>query len=72
VRRQLTPEAQRAAWVNAALGQHEVDIVGWDYSSADPTHYEAVMKKHVPLMKKGRRLVMSFGAIETLLNAKNP
>ena len=60
-RRRLSPKAQHAAWVGAALGQHPVDVVGWDYSSAHAAHYEAVIKKHVPLMRKGRRFVMSFG-----------
>eukprot|EP00976_Prorocentrum_cordatum_P014918 299009-Prorocentrum_minimum.AAC.1 len=48
-------------WVNAALGEHKVDLVGWDYSSADPLHYEQLILKHVPLLKGQRHFALSVG-----------
>lgn len=42
-----------------------MDLVGWDYSSADPDHYQALVQKHTPLLRHRRRFVLSLGATTT-------
>ncbi|KAK3261420.1 hypothetical protein CYMTET_29671, partial [Cymbomonas tetramitiformis] len=57
-RRRVNPQL---AWINSVLGEHELDVVAWDYSGATPTHYEEMIEKHGHLVSRARRLVLSVG-----------